>query len=189
MKGTDQECFPGVTHFTQVDVQPGGINIQHVEHLYQADFLKSLGIELEVKRREAGAAVESEAGAEEPVANEEEAQQEGRKEVALPARIRRAIEVMQQEEVLRYKYDYAWLKVIMDSTEGLPSFRSAQSFVDYLKGLGVAEVPSESSISRYMDLPRGRHPQWTFADTSDGRECQRRNLVASRFLSLVRKVG
>jgi len=63
MKGTAQECFPGVTHFTQVDVQPGGINIQHVEHLYQADFLKSLGIELEVKRREAGAAVESEAGA------------------------------------------------------------------------------------------------------------------------------
>ena len=63
MKGTDQECFPGVTHFTQVDVQPGGINIQHVEHLYQADFLKSLGIELEVKRREAGAAAESGAGA------------------------------------------------------------------------------------------------------------------------------
>jgi len=63
MKGTDQECFPGVTHFTQVDVQPGGINIQHVEHLYQADFLKSLGIELEVKRREADAAVESGAGA------------------------------------------------------------------------------------------------------------------------------
>lgn len=63
MKGTAQECFPSVTHFTQVDVQPGGINIQHVEHLYQADFLKSLGIELEVKRREAGAAVESGAGA------------------------------------------------------------------------------------------------------------------------------
>lgn len=63
MKGTAQECFPGVTHFTQVDVQPGGINIQHVEHLYQADFLKSLGIELEVKRREAVAAAESGAGA------------------------------------------------------------------------------------------------------------------------------
>ena len=63
MKGTDQECFPGVTHFTQVDVQPGGINIQHVEHLYQADFLKSLGIELEVKRREADTAAESGAGA------------------------------------------------------------------------------------------------------------------------------
>ena len=33
--------FSGVTHYTQVDVQPGGINIQHVENLYQADILKN----------------------------------------------------------------------------------------------------------------------------------------------------
>ena len=38
--------FSGVTHYTKVDVQPGGINIQNVEHLYQADILKQLGIEL-----------------------------------------------------------------------------------------------------------------------------------------------
>lgn len=43
--------FSGVSHYTRVDVQPGGINIQHVEHLYQADLLKQLGIELEVKRK------------------------------------------------------------------------------------------------------------------------------------------
>lgn len=44
--------FPGVTHYSRVDVhvQPGGINIQHVENLYQADVLKALGIELEVKK-------------------------------------------------------------------------------------------------------------------------------------------
>ena len=47
---SEQEKFPGVTHYTHVDVQPGGINIQHVEHLHQADVLKALGIELEVKR-------------------------------------------------------------------------------------------------------------------------------------------
>ena len=43
--------FPGVTHYTHVDVQPGGINIQHVEHLHQADILQALGIELEVKQK------------------------------------------------------------------------------------------------------------------------------------------
>lgn len=43
--------FSGVTHYTQVDVQPGGINIQHVEHLHQADILEALGIELEVKKK------------------------------------------------------------------------------------------------------------------------------------------
>ena len=46
----EQKNFPGVTHYTHVDVQPGGINIQNVENLYQADFLKGLGIELEVKK-------------------------------------------------------------------------------------------------------------------------------------------
>ena len=43
--------FSNVTHFTQVDVQPGGISIQHVENLYQADFLKALGIEVGVKKQ------------------------------------------------------------------------------------------------------------------------------------------
>ena len=49
-EGTD---FSGVTHYTHVDVQPGGINIQNVEHLYQADILKQLGIELQVKQKAA----------------------------------------------------------------------------------------------------------------------------------------
>ena len=57
-EGTD---FSGVTHYTHVDVQPGGINIQNVEHLYQADILKQLGIELTVKQKaEAVAPVERE---------------------------------------------------------------------------------------------------------------------------------
>jgi hypothetical protein len=47
----EQRDFSGITHYTQVDVQPGGINIQHVEHLYQADILKQLGIELEAKAK------------------------------------------------------------------------------------------------------------------------------------------
>ena len=48
--------FSGVTHYTQVDVQPGGINIQKVEHLYQADILKQLGIELAVKAKDGAVA-------------------------------------------------------------------------------------------------------------------------------------
>ena len=53
--------FSGVTHYTHVDVQPGGINIQNVEHLYQADILKQLGIELAVNAKgEAAAPVERE---------------------------------------------------------------------------------------------------------------------------------
>ena len=51
----DGADFAGVTHYTKVDVQPGGINIQNVEHLYQADILKQLGIELAVKQKEEAA--------------------------------------------------------------------------------------------------------------------------------------
>ena len=47
----EEADFSGVTHYTHVDVQPGGINIQNVEQLYQADILKQLGIELEVKQK------------------------------------------------------------------------------------------------------------------------------------------
>ena len=47
----EESGFSGVTHYTHVDVQPGGINIQNVEHLYQADILKQLGIELTVKQK------------------------------------------------------------------------------------------------------------------------------------------
>lgn len=47
---SENDKFTGVTHYTHVDVQPGGINIQHVEHLHQADILQALGIELEVKK-------------------------------------------------------------------------------------------------------------------------------------------
>ena len=53
MAETDKNSFPNVTHYTHVDVQPGGINIQHVEHFHQADILKALGIELEIKDKQA----------------------------------------------------------------------------------------------------------------------------------------
>ena len=54
--------FSGVTHYTHVDVQPGGINIQHVEHLHQADILKQLGVDVAVNAKgEAAAPAEREA--------------------------------------------------------------------------------------------------------------------------------
>ena len=51
MAKTNKESFPNVTHYTYVDVQPGGVNIQNVNQFYQADFLKAMGIELEIKNK------------------------------------------------------------------------------------------------------------------------------------------
>ncbi len=107
---------------------------------------------------------------------------------AVDDKIRLALQVMRQEEVLKYGYDYAWVMLAMDGTAELPHFKSVQSFLEYLRQtLGLDGLPGESSLSKKVRDTRGRHPNWTFADTDDARECTRRNNVASRFLSLFRK--
>ena len=52
----------------------------------------------------------------------------------LAIRIRHAIVQLREERLLRRMYDYAWLKVAMDSDDDLPSFESAQKYIDYLGG-------------------------------------------------------
>lgn len=84
----------------------------------------------------------------------------------LAIRIRHAIVQLREERLLRRMYDYAWLKVAMDSDDDLPSFESAQKYIDYLGGeLQLDGLPSESSVSKMMDAARGQLFNWTFSDT------------------------
>ena len=88
---------------------------------------------------------------------------------------------------MRRMYDYAWLKVAMDSDDDLPSFESAQKYIDYLGGeLQLDGLPSESSVSKMMDAARGQLFNWTFSDTSDAQETTRRNNIVKRFFNLMR---
>jgi hypothetical protein len=105
----------------------------------------------------------------------------------LAVRIREAIMQLRAERLLRRKFDYAWLKVAMDSTEDMPSFESAQRFLDYLSiELQLDGLPCESSVSKMMDAPRGQLFQWTFRDTSDAQETTRRNNIVKRFFNLMK---
>ena len=105
----------------------------------------------------------------------------------LATRIREAIMQLRNERLLRRKFDYAWLKVAMDSTEDMPSFESAQRFLDYLSiELQLDGLPCESSVSKMMDAPRGQLFQWTFRDTSDAQETTRRNNIVKRFFNLMK---
>ena len=100
----------------------------------------------------------------------------------LAIRIRHAIVQLREERLLRRMYDYAWLKVAMDSDDDLPSFESAQKYIDYLGGeLQLDGLPSESSVSKMMDAARGQLFNWTFSDTSDAQETTRRNNIVKRF--------
>ena len=53
--------------------------------------------------------------------------------------------------------------------------------------IGVANLPSLSSVEKKTAMACRQHPAWTFTDTADTNETRRRNNVASRFLCLVRK--
>ena len=105
----------------------------------------------------------------------------------LAVRIREAIMQLRAERLLRRKFDYAWLKVAMDSTDDLPSFESAQRYLVYLRDeLMLDDLPCESSISKMMDMARGQLFYWTFSDTSDAQETTRRNNIVKRFFCLMR---
>ena len=102
-------------------------------------------------------------------------------------RIREAILQLRAEHLLRRKFDYAWLKVAMDSTEDMPSFESAQRYLDYLcLELQLDNLPCESSISKMMDAARGQLFNWTFSDTNDAQETTRRNNIVKRFFNLMK---
>ena len=106
---------------------------------------------------------------------------------SMAERIRYAIVELRTERLLRRKFDYAWLKVAMDSTDDLPSFESAQRYLDYLcDELRLDGLPCESSISKMMDTARGPLFNWTFSDTNDEIETTRRNNIVKRFFNLMR---
>ena len=106
---------------------------------------------------------------------------------SLAMRIRDAILQLRAENLLRRKFDYAWLKVAMDSTDDLPSFESAQRYLDYLyMELKLDDLPCESSISKMMDTARGQLFNWTFSDTCDAQETTRRNNIVKRFFNLMK---
>jgi len=108
-------------------------------------------------------------------------------ESSLAARIREAILQLREERLLKRKFDYAWLKVAMDSTDDLPSFESAQRYLDYMRDeLMLDDLPCESSISKMMDMARGQLFYWTFSDTKDAQETTRRNNIVKRFFCLMR---
>ena len=106
---------------------------------------------------------------------------------SMAERIRHAIVELRTEHLLRRKFDYAWLKIAMDTLDDMPVFLSAQTFLDYLKDeVGLDDLPSESSISKRMDMARGKIFEWHFTDTSDAQETSRRNNIVKRFYNLTR---
>ena len=96
-----------------------------------------------------------------------------------------SLNLMKQVGVIRYGYDYTWIMVAIGDgvINELGGFRSPQSFIDYLKGLGIEKVPSRSLISSFLDKVLGTYPDWVFVDTEDPREKLRRKNVVRQLIS------
>ena len=95
---------------------------------------------------------------------EEEPDLQASEMLTVDERVRKAVLTLKSEGVLRHLYDYTWLMVVMNQTEGLPSFDTPQSFVTYLEGLQLADLPEVSSVKKAYGNVLGDFPNWTFPD-------------------------
>lgn len=103
-------------------------------------------------------------------------------------RVALAMSVLQRNGALRNLYDYTWIMVAIGDgmIEELGAFRSPQSFMNYLRGLGIKNVPSRSTLSAWYGRVLGKYPDWEFTDTTDPKEILRRKNVFRQFQSALR---
>lgn len=98
---------------------------------------------------------------------------------------RKAITELKEEHVLRKPRDYAWIMTSIEQQviSDLKAFESPQSFIDYLRRLGITHLPNRSTLSRAYNTIIGKFPEWTFLDEPDLGEVLRRKTVVVRFMS------
>lgn len=102
-----------------------------------------------------------------------------------------ALKILKENRAIRYGYDYTWIMVAVGDgvVKGLNGFKSPQSFMDYLKSLGVDKVPSRTTISTWFGRVLGMYPNWEFTDTKDPNETMRRKNVVRQLLSALNKAA
>ena len=114
---------------------------------------------------------------------DEQCEDEGANDIG--AKIKKALDLLQEEKVMKNLYDYTWVMESMNQTKGMPDFITPNSFINYMKDLGVEKLPSEDTILLKQNKYSGRFPNWEFTDC-DSTEAQRRINVGRRFLNAYR---
>ena len=104
----------------------------------------------------------------------------------LDAKVYNALATLKKEGEIVYLYDFTWPMIAMNEDKDLPSFDTPTSYLNYMKKIGIKNLPSRSTISKYYDRARGQFPNCTF-DDADTTETIRRNNVGKRFINLVKR--
>ena len=106
--------------------------------------------------------------------------------VFTPASIANAILIVKRENLLKFKSDYAWIKLAIGQIAISPSFHSVESFRQFLiEKVDITDPVSESVISKKIPTAQGKLFEWRFTDTSDERERLRRNNLVKRFCHIL----
>ena len=66
-------------------------------------------------------------------------------------------------------------------------FRSHQDYIDYLKEIGLQNVPSRTTLYNAEINTLGEHPNWMFLDYPTASEALRRTNLVKQFLGAYRK--
>lgn len=104
----------------------------------------------------------------------------------IDAKVYNALATLKKEGEIVYLYDFTWPMIAMNEDKDLPSFDTPTSYLNYMKKVGIKNLPSRSTISKYYDRARGQFPNCTF-DDADTTETIRRNNVGKRFINLVKR--
>ena len=108
---------------------------------------------------------------------------------AMDIRMLQALAVLQKNGAIRFLYDYTWIMVAIgdNAIKGMSAFKSPQTFLDYLRHLGMKRVPCRSTISDKSEKVIGTYPNWTFTDTNDPLESIRRKNVVAQLISFLNR--
>lgn len=104
--------------------------------------------------------------------------------------IEQAIHDLLNNKVIRRPSDYTYIMQVIneEKVKDAPYFKSPDAFIDYLKELGIKNLPSRTTLYDTNNLMGGCYPKWRFKDSQiDGIESLRRNNVARKFLSALFK--
>lgn len=104
----------------------------------------------------------------------------------IDAKAYNALATLKKEGEIVHLYDFTWPMIAMNEDKDLPSFDTPTSYLNYMKKVGIKNLPSRSTISKYYDRARGQFPNCTF-DDADTTETIRRNNVGKRFINLVKR--
>ena len=99
-------------------------------------------------------------------------------------------QIVTEKDVIKHQYDYAWLYAAIQGglMEHVKPFRSVKDFLNHLRKLEIAKIPSNSIVSdNYRStLNKETFPDWKFPDCGTD-ETDRRIQVVKRFLALYNK--